>query len=74
MAQGSSIGHRVIKRLGLEMVSLNHFKRPSGKECLARLEVIQKSDKDYKRCLAKRMVRGKMHGGEKVKLVREPWN
>ncbi|XP_065845449.1 probable serine/threonine-protein kinase DDB_G0267514 isoform X2 [Oscarella lobularis] len=74
MAQGTSVRHPIIKRLGLAMVDLNRAKRPSAADCLARLEVIQESDEDYKSCPAKRMVKGKKHGGEKVELVGEPWN
>ena len=74
MAQGTSVRHRIIKRLGLQMIDTDRSKRPSAGECLARLEVIQESDEDYKSCPAKRMVKGKMHGGEKVELVGEPRN
>ncbi|XP_065845347.1 uncharacterized protein [Oscarella lobularis] len=74
MAQATSVRHPIIKRLGLAMVDLNLSKRPSAADCLARLEVIQKSDEEYKSCPAKRMVKGRMHGGEKVELVGEPWN
>ncbi|XP_065841159.1 serine/threonine-protein kinase TNNI3K-like isoform X2 [Oscarella lobularis] len=74
MAQGTSVRHRIIKRLCLQMVGVNRLKRPSAGECLARLEDIQKSDEEYKRCPAKRMVKGKMHGGEKVELLAERWN
>ena len=74
MAQATSVRHPIIKRLGLAMVEVDRSKRPSAAECLARLEVIQESDEEYKSCPAKRMVKGKMHGGEKVELVGEPWN
>ena len=74
MAQGTSVRHPIIRRLGLAMVDVDRSKRPSVTECLARLEVIQESDKEYQRCPAKRMVKGKMHGGEKVELVGEPWD
>ena len=70
MAQGTSVRHPIIKRLCLAMVDLDRSKRPSAAECLARLEVIQKSDENYKSCPAKRMVKGKKHGGEKVELIR----
>ena len=56
------------------MVDVDRAKRPSVTKCLARLEGIRKSDEEYKRCPAKRMVKGKMHGGEKVELVSEPWD
>ena len=74
MAQGTSVRHPIIRRLGLAMVDVDRSKRPSVTECLARFEVIQESDKEYQRCPAKRMVKGKMHGGEKVELVGEPWD
>ena len=74
MAQGTSVRHRIIKRLCLQMIDTDRSKRPSAGDCLARLEGIQKSDEEYKSCPAKRMVKGKMHGGEKVELVGEPWN
>ena len=72
MAQATSVRHPIIRRLGLEMIDVDRSKRPSAADCLARLEGIQKSDEDYKSCSAKRMVKGKMHGGEKVELVGEP--
>ena len=74
MVQGTSVRHLIMRRLGLAMVDLNRSKRPSATECLARLEGIQKFDEEYKRCPAKRMVKGKVHGGDKVELVGEPWN
>ncbi|XP_065836960.1 uncharacterized protein [Oscarella lobularis] len=74
MAQGTSVRHPIMKLLCLEMIDLNRLKRPSAEECLATLETIQISDEEYKSCPAKRMVKGKMHGGKKVELVDEPWN
>ena len=74
MAQGTSVRHSIIQLLCLEMIDVDRSKRPSATECLARLEGIRNSDEEYERCPAKRMVKGKMHGGEKVELVGEPWN
>ena len=73
MAQGTSVRHPSIRRLGLAMVDPNRSKRPSATDCLAELEGIQKSDEEYKCCPAKRMVKGKAHGGERVELAGEPW-
>ncbi|XP_065845260.1 uncharacterized protein [Oscarella lobularis] len=73
MAQGTSVRHFLMKRLCLGMVDLNYSKRPSARECLFRLETLQINDDDYKSCPAKRMVKGKMHGEERVDLVSEPW-
>ena len=74
MAQGTTVRHLIIRRLGLAMVDLNRLKRPSAADCLARLEKIEKFDEEYKRCPAKRMVKGKIRGGGKAELVSEPWS
>ncbi|XP_065845294.1 uncharacterized protein [Oscarella lobularis] len=74
MTQGTSVNHPSIRRLGLRMVDPICSNRPLATDCLARLEGIQASDEEYKCCPAKRMVKGKVYGGEKVELVGEPWS
>ena len=73
MAQATSVRHPLIKRLGLGMVKQGPRERPLIGECLSQLIVVQKSDQEYRRCPAKRMVKGKVYGGGKVHLVKEPW-
>ncbi|XP_065843823.1 serine/threonine-protein kinase TNNI3K-like isoform X2 [Oscarella lobularis] len=73
MAQATSVRHPLIKRLGLGMVKQGPRERPLIGECLSQLIAVQKSDQEYRRCPAKRMVKGKVYGGGKVHLVKEPW-
>ncbi|XP_065845176.1 ankyrin repeat domain-containing protein 17-like isoform X3 [Oscarella lobularis] len=73
MAQATSVRHPPIKRLGLGMVKQGPRERPLIGECLSQLIAVQKSDQEYRRCPAKRMVKGKVYGGGKVHLVKEPW-
>ena len=73
MAQATSVRHPLIKRLGLGMVKQGPRERPLIGECLSQLIAVQKSDQEYRRCSAKRMVKGKVYGGGKVHLVKEPW-
>ncbi|XP_065845535.1 serine/threonine-protein kinase TNNI3K-like isoform X2 [Oscarella lobularis] len=73
MVQATSVRHPLIKRLGLGMVKQGPRERPLIGECLSQLIAVQKSDQEYRRCPAKRMVKGKVYGGGKVHLVKEPW-
>ncbi|XP_065838886.1 serine/threonine-protein phosphatase 6 regulatory ankyrin repeat subunit B-like isoform X2 [Oscarella lobularis] len=66
--QASSVGHPVVKRMCHDMISVDSSARPRAHECLARLERVQKSD-EYEECYPKRMVKGKLHGEDRVSLV-----
>ncbi|XP_065845344.1 ubiquitin carboxyl-terminal hydrolase 15-like [Oscarella lobularis] len=73
MTQATSIRHALMRKLSLGMVKQVPRERLLIGECLAQLTAVQKSDEEYQRCPAKRMVKGKVYGGGKVHLVKEPW-
>ena len=73
MTQATSIRHALMRKLSLGMVKQVPRERLLIGECLAQLTAVQKSDEEYRRCPAKRMVKGKVYGGGKVRLVKEPW-
>ena len=54
------------------MIEVDRSARPSADECLTVLERIKKS-RAYDECVARRMVKGKMHGEGLVSLVLAPW-
>ena len=61
--QASNVGHPVVEKICREMISVDPNARPTAPECLAQLERVRQSDK-YDQCQPKRMVKGKLHGGE----------
>ena len=69
MAQAKSIHHRLIGKLAAEMVNVTPRERPLIGKCLSDLIAIQDSDQEYRRCPNKRIVKGKVHGGERVHLM-----
>ncbi|XP_065844959.1 serine/threonine-protein kinase TNNI3K-like isoform X2 [Oscarella lobularis] len=73
MSQAASVRHKSVKTLCLRMVKQVSPDRPSAAACLASLQCIERSDERYGRCPPKRMVKGKMHGEEKVQLVNKTW-
>ena len=73
MAQATSVDHDLIRRLDIGMVDRSPRARPSIEKCLSDLIAIQESDREYRGCPAKRMVKGKLQGEGKVHLVEKPW-
>ena len=70
--QASRVAHPDVKKMSRRMIEVDQNARPSADECLAALERIQES-RSYKECVARRMVKGKMHGEDQVSLVLGPW-
>ncbi|XP_065838770.1 probable serine/threonine-protein kinase DDB_G0281745 isoform X4 [Oscarella lobularis] len=64
--QASIVGHPLVKKMCLQMISIDPSVRPTAHECLDTLERVKKSD-DYNQCYPKRVVKGKLHG--EVSLV-----
>ena len=71
-AHATSVGHVEIKQLGRQMIKTDPSQRPSAQDCLSALETVGKSP-EYNKCPPKRLVKGKLHGEDKVRLVDEPW-
>ena len=71
--QARTVSQPAMKRLVLGMVKEDPHERPSIEECLEQIISIRKFDKEYEICSAKRMVKGKVYGGDKLHLVKEPW-
>ncbi|XP_065838884.1 ankyrin-3-like isoform X2 [Oscarella lobularis] len=68
----SRVAHPDVKTICRRMIEVDRSARPSADDCLAVLERIQES-RAYKECVARRMVKGKMHGEGQVSLVLGPW-
>ncbi|XP_065839304.1 ankyrin-3-like isoform X1 [Oscarella lobularis] len=70
--QASRVAHPDVKKICRRMIEEDRSARPSADVCLAVLERIQES-RAYEECVARRMVKGKMHGEGQVSLVLGPW-
>ena len=66
--QAAEVGHFAVKKMCRDMICVDPIARPIAAECLTQLERVRESD-EYDRCYPKRLVKGRLHGGDQVTLV-----